>query len=94
MKHFLFPIVKLIIHKLHKKKRVEEEDNNSKIIQLGRCTFTMINLFLTQYQNLISGGGGDYNEKASTRTFLEHSCGDCVRRRSLQTGRIQVAIQT
>lgn len=45
MKHFLFPIVKLIIHKLHKKKRVEEEDNNCKIIQLVRCTFTLVNLY-------------------------------------------------
>lgn len=91
MKHFLFPIVKLIIHKLHKKKRVEEEDNNCKIIQLVRCTFTLVNLYLTLYQSLVSLR--HYNEQASTCTFLKHSCGDCVRRRSFQTGRIQVAIQ-
>ena len=92
MKHFLFPIVKLIIHKLHKKKRVEEEDNNCKIIQLVRCTFTLVNLYLTQYQSLVSLR--HYNEQASTCTFLKHSCGDCVRRRSFQTGRSQVAIRT
>ena len=92
VKHFQFPIVKLIIHKLHKKKRVEEEDNNCKIIQLVRCTFTLVNLYLTQYQSLVSLR--HYNEQASTCTFLKHSCGDCVRRRSFQTGRSQVAIQT
>lgn len=92
VKHFLFPIAKLIIHKLQKKKRVEEEDNNCKIIQLDRCVFTVVNLFLTQYQNLFSMR--HYNEQASTRMFLEHSCGDCVRWRSFQSGRMQVAIQT
>ena len=43
MKHFLIHMAKLIIHKLHKKTCVE--DNNCKIIQLNRFTFTKLNLF-------------------------------------------------
>lgn len=77
-----FPVshCKVNYSQVAQEKRVEEEDNNCKIIQLVRCTFTLVNLYLTLYQSLVSLR--HYNEQASTCTFLKHSCGDCVRRKA------------